>query len=371
MKVILTKRYYITAFALLFIISFGSVASAAEKTYHVGASNLQVRSTPDSNGKVLGKLGPDHKIVGFAEKHGWVQTYFNGQEAWVAKQFLTEANTPSVASTQTSTVRKQLHMQGTNVRLRSGPSTEYKVVGTLGNREDLRLLETSNGWHKVTTSTGQTGWVASWFTNSPVATQSSSPAPTETNKQVSSPVSVNGSLNGVTVVLDAGHGGNDPGAFGIQNAQEKHLTMQTTQTIAQKLRNAGANVQLTRTGDEYLSLPERVNKSTHFNTNVFISVHYNAYPIQAVNGFSTHFFTNGEDRQLASVMQSELESQLPLHSRGIMQDDYYVLRKNPNLSVLLELGFITNFGDYATIQTEDYQSKVANGVTNALLKHFQ
>ena len=388
---ITAKKYtYITIIALLtmtLLIVLLPHSVSAKKIYKVGASDLQVREKPSPDGKVLGKLGPDHKVVAFDEKHGWVQTYYDGETAWVASQFLYEAEdadssssapTQKVSEEQTLQVKKRIEVKASGVRLRKGPSTHDNIIGNLENNESLTLKNTENGWHHVTTASGETGWVASWLTDSPTSseTDSNSGQVTTENTNATTPNTpkkqTNGSLNGINVFLDPGHGGSDPGSFGINNEQEKDLTLRTAETIAQSLRNAGANVSFTRSGDEYVSLSNRVAQSTQGHTDVFLSLHYNAYPIQSVNGFSTHYYSNnGEDRQLALTLQETMSQELPLHNRGVMQDDYHVLRENSNLAVLLELGFITNFGDLAAIQTEDYQNKVASSVTNGLKAYYQ
>src|SRR5699024_11166515 len=287
---------------------------SAKKIYKVGASDLQVREKPSSDAKVLGKLGPDHKVVSFEEKNGWVQTYYDGESAWVASQFLYEESSNNTSEKQVSEeqslqVKKRVQVNASDVRLRKGPGTEYKIAGTLQKNESLNLKNTENGWHQVTTSSGETGWVASWLTDSPSSSgnESTSGQPATENTKASSndtpKKQTNGNLNGINVFLDPGHGGNDPGSFGINNEKEKDLTLRTAETVAQSLRNAGANVSFTRSGDEYVSLSNRVAQSTQSNTDVFLSLHYNAYPIQSVNGFSTHYYSNnGEDRQLALAL---------------------------------------------------------------------
>src|SRR5699024_6432468 len=87
----MAKRNYtfitVTLFILLYL--FVPVAHAADKqVYEVGADNLNVRVAPGSNSEVIGHLQTGDRVTAFGEKHGWIQTYYNGKIAWVASQFL-------------------------------------------------------------------------------------------------------------------------------------------------------------------------------------------------------------------------------------------------------------------------------------------
>lgn len=353
---------------LLFILPVS--ASAESRTYTVGTDNLKVRSSPGSDGAIIGQLNTGNQIVVLKEKYGWAQTYLNGQSAWVATQYLISDNeTPKQKSSNTqatvSSVKKSVTITANDVRLRNGPGTAHKVTGSLKYGQTVRLLSTEGDWHRISATDGSTGWVASWLTSTQIAGSSQTP-----QAQVARKTSTNGSLHGFNIVLDPGHGGNDPGATGFNYVQEKDLTLAMSNAIAGKLRAAGANVIMTRTNDTYVSLAERIQISHSYDTDAFLSIHYNAYPISTVNGFSTHFYTSGRDRQLAQTIQSELAKNVGIHSRGLMQDDYFVLRENRHLAVLLELGFMTNMGDFGQIQSANYEQQVATGITNALIKHF-
>src|SRR5690625_3132833 len=128
---------------------------------------------------------------------------------------------------------------------------------------------------------------------------------------------------------------------------------------------------MTRENDRFLLLEDRVAISHAYYTHAFISLHFDAYPISTVNGFSTHFYSSfGNDRKLAQFIQTGIAEQVNLNNRGIVQSNLHVLRENKDLAVLVELGFITNPYDFATIQTTDYQQGVAEGITNGLINYF-
>ncbi|GGB38354.1 SH3 domain-containing protein [Virgibacillus dakarensis] len=352
---------------LLFLFLFIPVGHAESgQTYEIGASSLNLRSSPSHSSEIIGQLAEGEQIVAFQEAFGWVQTYFDGEEAWVASQFLVPVDKES--QTQATASSEMITVTSTDVRVRTGPGTEYSVIGYTTKDDTYTLLETTNNWHKVALDNGKTGWIAAWLTN-PVSSQAA-PQTETNNSAVAAEETTNGSLAGYNIAIDPGHGGKDPGSTAFDGSLEKDYTLSIASTIAKKLQNAGATVIQTRTSDYFVSLKDRVNLSESHNTNAFISLHYNAYPIMTVNGFSTHFYSNGNDRILAQDIQAALAKYLPLKSRGVMRGDYHVLRENSDLAVLVELGFLTNPNDLAAIQTADYKNAVADGIVEGLMDYF-
>src|SRR5699024_10113947 len=157
-----------------------------------------------------------------------------------------------------------------------------------------------------------------------------------------------------------------PGSIALNGKQEKYFTLRAAQVIANKLREAGATVLLTRSDDKYISIKDRVKISHSYNTDAFISIHYDAYTSNNINGTSTHYFSDGPDAELARSIQTALDKHTNLKGRGLMQSPYYVLRENKNLAVLVELGFMTNENDLAIIQSESHTTNIAEAITQGL-----
>ncbi|WP_404456173.1 N-acetylmuramoyl-L-alanine amidase [Virgibacillus necropolis] len=351
----------ISVLLLSFIIA-PTVDAHSGKTYEVGTSSLNVRNAPSNDAKIMGQLIPGDQVVVFKELYGWAQTYYGGTEAWVASQYLyplEDAEQPT-----TTSAKEKVTVNADGVHVRSGPSTDYSIIGYTTTGDTYTKIETSNDWHKVILQDGSTGWIAAWLTDTytPVASTEKTQAQHEPEQNA------NGSLDGLNIVLDPGHGGKDPGAIGFNGVLEKDLTLSTTKIVASYLRDAGATVKVTRLSDQYLSLEERVQFSSLFQTNAFISLHYNAYPIMTVNGIGTYYYANGQG--LASSIQNAIGQQVALNDRGIHYGNYHVLRENRDLAVLVELGFITNPNDLFTIQTSEYQNNVAQAITTGVKNYF-
>ncbi|RKQ33456.1 N-acetylmuramoyl-L-alanine amidase [Oceanobacillus halophilus] len=373
-------KHHLVVLGLIIIFLFIPMMVHAEsgQTYEVNAAILNVRSEPAQNSEIIGRLTTGNQVTVFQEKYGWMQTYFGGQEAWIAKQHLIPlTKQPSATSVASSEVENDtITVIADGVHIRSGAGTNFSVIASASNGDTYPLVQTDGDWHQITLSNGKHGWIASWLTdtNQADAVESNS---TDTNETMDESDFIfqgfsdgSGPLSGYKIVVDPGHGGNDPGAIGLGGIFEKDLILSTAKQVVQHLRNAGATVIITRSGDYYVSLEERSQISNSFNTDAFVSIHFNAFPILKTQGISTYYLSpNG--KQLANSIQSQLFNTVNLENRGIRQEDYFVLRSTEAPAVLMELGFITNPYDLNVIQTTDYRDKVGQAITNGLIEFFE
>ncbi|WP_100013114.1 N-acetylmuramoyl-L-alanine amidase [Lentibacillus sediminis] len=357
--------------------------AAAGDTYEVSNGMLHVREAPSINAEIIGMLYSGDTVTTFDEQYGWVMTYYGGQKVWVAKHHLSPVSQSQQSSSepQAETIR----VTADSVHLRSGPGTGYSSLGGAVAGDTYSLLNTDGDWHQISLNNGETAWIAAWLTDAASTGRGEEPSASavdtsnneEPSETVTEPVQTtdpgtneaSGSLSGYTIVLDAGHGGIDPGAIGLNNVYEKDLVYSTTEKVAAQLLQTGANVVMTRSGDYFVPLEERTHISNTQRADAFISLHYNAFPILSVNGFNT-FYTDNADRGLAQNIHFSISQEVSLHDRGFVQADYHVLRNTSAPSVLLELGFITNPGDLSQVQSADYQYQVADAIVAGLKKYF-
>jgi len=361
-------RYYsifLISFMLLFFFTFVSVSFAeSEQVYEVKTTNLNVRNAPSHDADVIGHLQPGQKVTAFKEEHGWVQTYYNDDIAWVASQYLSPIKNVDDSSTINST-ESNIQVTATGVNIRSGPGTNHSIIGSTSSGDTYQLIESSGEWIKVALSNGKQGWISAHLTNHGQPAESA-----ENTSENNNSNSANGTLAGYNIVLDPGHGGKDPGSIGFNGVYEKDLINSTTDKIANHLRDAGANVILTRTSDSFISLDDRILISNTYQTDAFVSIHYNSFPVPIVRGTSAYYYAGGEDKSLANHIQSSLIQSNLVYDRGVRQGDYKVLRENSDLAVLIELGFITNPEELQTMQTADFQNDAAKAITNGLINYF-
>ncbi|OGH99783.1 MAG: hypothetical protein A2104_08780 [Candidatus Melainabacteria bacterium GWF2_32_7] len=171
------------------------------------------------------------------------------------------------------------------------------------------------------------------------------------------------------VVIDAGHGGSEPGAkrAGIY---EKHITLDIAKKVYKYLSMAGVDVIMTRNDDDTLSLKERTEITNRVNPNVFVSIHVNACENSRVTGLETHWYTP-ESKGLANNIHSRLTSYVKSPDRGVIKSMFYVIHHVNVPAVLVEVGFMSNDDERCQIMTEERQELTARAVADGIIQYLR
>lgn len=341
-----------------------------KRTGIVDADRVNVRNAPSLSGPVIGKIHTGKTIEVIGEQGDWVQTIFNGEKAWIHKQYVQFAEKKNDFGETFALIKKD----GTNIR--SGPSTTSDVIVKASEGERYPVISRKGDWYEIRTASWKEGYVAGWLISvqgqNQSAEQAASMQTPEIHNQIdtaSVPVNRSGGLAGKTIILDPGHGGFDPGASSVRGIPEKQLTMSTIRLLEQKLTQAGANVRLTRSNDSYIPLQTRVFEAHRNEADAFISVHFDSSNHYGANGFTTYFY-QGHQKELADHISGQLGTALPINDRGVRQGDYYVIRENSRPAVLLELGYLSNPRESELIETPAYQDLVTSNVVKGLQSYF-
>ncbi len=143
-------------------------SSSSQQTGKVTANNLNVRSTASTSGNILGKLQKGSTVSILSVEGNWIKIQYNGQAAWISKEFVEMSSTssqPSVPnqSTPNSTSGMIGTITATTLNVRSTGSLSGKIVGTVSKGQAFEILAEENNWAKIKLKTGQLGWVASWY----------------------------------------------------------------------------------------------------------------------------------------------------------------------------------------------------------------
>lgn len=171
------------------------------------------------------------------------------------------------------------------------------------------------------------------------------------------------------IVMDYGHGGNDPGAIG-NGLREKDLTLSIGKKITAILKQHGVTVVETRNADKTVSLKARTDLANKEKVDMFASIHINSFTQASANGVETFSYpgsTNGA--KLAKSIQDELvKAKLFKNNRGTKTANFHVLRETSMPAALTELGFITNKDDVAVLKSkqDELALAVAKGILNYL-----
>ena len=217
-----------------------------------------------------------------------------------------------------------------------------------------------------------------------------------------------------TIVLDAGHGGKDPGTSGKYGTKEKDIVLDITKRVGRLLeKNTGIKVIYTRTEDVFIPLWKRTKIANEAGGKVFVSIHVNSNPNRKVKGFETYLHSYDktataidvasrenavieledkkvnyeklsmerkitatmassmflkESEALAAVIQEELDKKLTVPNRGVKQAGFYVLSGASMPCVLIEGGYVSNPSEEKNLKSPAYRKKISDGIYKAIIK---
>ncbi len=175
-----------------------------------------------------------------------------------------------------------------------------------------------------------------------------------------------------TVVVDAGHGGNDGGTYSGKII-EKDITLAVAKKMKKLLEEQEINVIMTRETDEYLELKERTQISNENDTDLFISVHCNYYEGGSeVKGIECYYAENDEiSKEVAEIIMKNINKISGLRNRGAKEEDFFVTEFNDAPAVLVEMGFLSNPTECKNLADSDYQQSLAEELVEGILQSLE
>ena len=180
-------------------------------------------------------------------------------------------------------------------------------------------------------------------------------------------------LTGVSIMLDAGHGGKDIGAppvGGVLAPNEKDLNLAVSIATKEILEKFGATVYMTRTDDSFPTLMDRRDMINEIKPDLYISQHHNSleYTVDGVkySGSEVYFFTP-QSKYMAEIMAERISQATNRRNRGHKYGYFYVLRNNIAPSVLNEYGFMLNPFEYSTLHNDIDIYNAAFGTVTAII----
>ena len=187
-------------------------------------------------------------------------------------------------------------------------------------------------------------------------------------------------LKDKVIVIDAGHGGSDPGAVGPNKVQEKTVTLAVAQKVKTLLEQSGAKVLMTRQTDVDVygpnasavdELKARTMVANNNKADVFVSIHINAFTNPTVGGIATYYYKNsGYSAMLAKNIEDNLAKVSGMQDRGTNAAGFYVLKHTDMPAVLAELGFISNPSEEKMLTVPQKQQQLAQGIVQGLEDFF-
>jgi N-acetylmuramoyl-L-alanine amidase len=180
--------------------------------------------------------------------------------------------------------------------------------------------------------------------------------------------------------VDAGHGNHDAGARGVNGTYEKNVNLAIATKLADSLRDAGANVLMTRTRDTFIPVNQRPAIAGKAGADFFLSVHSDSTDSGPRLRGSTVYFHGADPncRALAKCIANRFEQMGGIPSRGVRTDfvrfpgeGYGVLRNARMTAVLIECGFMTNPSDVKMLNDKVMQTRIAEAITDGLRDYIE
>lgn len=332
----------------------------------ITTDNLNIRSTANASVSTnkVGQVDTGAILPVYADIDGWLKVSYNGKYAYVSKSYTSyveekapEVPTPKPTPTPppvatTSNVKGRVTVSDLNVR--SGAGSSYSSVGTINKGDVVVVQSISNYWAKITFGNNKTGYVHKSYLK--LLNQSGSV------------------LKNRIIVIDPGHGGKDPGTS-RESTTEKAIVLKVASLVRQKLEANGAKVVMTRTGDTFPTLEQRVSITDKNYGEIFVSIHVNAASSASAKGTETYYSVStgdmyAEDVDLATFINKQIVQNADMNNRGVKKASYYVTRSMVIPSVLVELGFISSNEDRAKLESDKYISLYAESIYNGIVQYY-
>ena len=203
------------------------------------------------------------------------------------------------------------------------------------------------------------------------------------NSVVNTPVVSDVALSNVKnkiITIDPGHGGSDSGAIGPNGYTEKEGAFAISQKVASILNQSGAKVVMTRDSDVDVygpnasarnELQARVDVGNNANSDIFVSIHCNAFVNPAANGTQTFYYGSSyQGQRLAQSIQEKMIEANGLRDRGISTCNFYVVKHSYMPAVLIETAFITNYDEEALLSDDEWQTIMAKAIAEGINEYF-
>ncbi|MFF2178537.1 N-acetylmuramoyl-L-alanine amidase [Lysinibacillus sp. NPDC058147] len=394
----------------------------------VTTDGLNIRKSKDSSStaNIVGTVNKGGKLSVYAVEGDWLKVTYKGAFAYIYKtyaQFL-DADGNALGNVQKQVTATQ------NLNLYVKPTSSSKVITTINSKTKLPVYKTVNGYH-LTVVNGIPGYIVASSTEDVEGEKPPTPDPPTVSGDVLGRVTVDSlnirkeanststvlgklkkgeyiqvnSINGywaqVTyqgqkgyvhksyikllnqngnplknriIIIDPGHGGKDPGTV-VGSYSEKAITLKVGTLVKQKLEAAGAKVYMTRTGDTYPSLQDRVDFTNANYGEIFVSIHVNSAANTSAQGTETYYaISTGdmyqEDIDLATFVNNQIVNNLNMKNRGVKEEQYYVIRNTIIPAILVELGFLTNNEDRGKMTNDQYAELFADSIYKGISQYY-
>lgn len=314
---------------------------------------LNVRTLPSTNGIIISKLKDGEVVEVFGTKNNWNLVLVNGLPGYIHSDYTVPHEKEEVPPPAQITGDLIGRVTVASLNVRSQPNDTSAIIGKLTINTKVEVIALKDYWATIKFN-GKTGYVHKSYLK--LTNKSKLP------------------LKDRIIVLDPGHGAHDPGASSNGKA-EKNIALTVSNLVAGKLKNAGAQVLVTRSTDTYLTLQQRTDFAKKHYAETFVSIHVNSAENKSAKGTEVWIDTsknpNGaESKVLATYLQKNLVKEATMVDRGVKDTNFYVVRNNNVAAALVELGFISNPDDFKKLSSNAFLEKYAEAIYQGLVQYY-
>lgn len=315
-----------------------------------------------------------------------------------------------------SNYKKDGQISGTVGQAKRLEAIQIRLTGYLAQKYDIYYRVHSQsfgwlGWARNGDNAGTTGYAKRLEAIEMKLVQKGmqGPALGEAFKDKAKP------LTGIKIYLDAGHGGKDSGAIGVDRVTlEKNLNLSVSKKVKSNLEALGAHVIMRRTGDVYAELKDISKSANASGADIFISIHHNSSTNSSIAGIETYDYNIGrqilssynliesdepeeasffyasdnysipigenvlaersrlsESRRLANNVHKSLLANTGAKNRNVHGADFHVVRETKMPAILCELGYMSNVNELQLLKQSGYQDKLARGISEGVIVFYQ
>ena len=188
----------------------------------------------------------------------------------------------------------------------------------------------------------------------------------------------------LTLVIDAGHGGMDPGKVGINGVLEKDINLKIATKLRDKLIGSGINVVMTRESDDGLysdsdsgkkmaDLKKRVDIINNSDAALLVSIHQNSFTSEDVTGAQVLYYSNSDlSKEIAKFVQDNMVAKLQDNKPRVEKENgsYYILKKTQIPAIIVECGFLSNYDEAERLASEEHQNEVVDAISEGIILWF-
>ncbi|MFJ7831670.1 N-acetylmuramoyl-L-alanine amidase [Peribacillus sp. NPDC046944] len=325
-----------------------------------GTSSAKIYKSPNKIGGTTGKTLAKNKTVAIKElKNGWRSVRSSNTTGWIEDKYMKET---MKISSKSEGVSQSIY----NVNVYLSATKSLGTIGLIPKGSTVSYFQEKNGWRYI-----QAGNLQGWVWDNSLSTVSP--------------------LSELSIILDPGHGGTDPGAVG-NGLQEAALTLEISERAQDLFDKTPIHTIMTRTSKtssvtagSKISTSQSLQKRMDFasankksDDDVFVSVHINA---GGGTGGETYYYSsysraavnpyNADSKLLAQKIQARLIDYMDFKNRGTKEANFYVLKYNSMPATLVEAGFIDNASDAAKLKQTYYKQQAAKAIYQGTLDYYK